>query len=164
MARDTKRDVGRIDAMIHLIQDAIDHVRGIARGLRPVASGPDGFIISIESHVAEMQRLLGVKIRFRKQGRVLIGDDFAAAHLYQIVKELLNNAVKYGDGSGISLQMRDTGRGIRITMKNGVGKKEGRKKASGIGLNIIRHRADLIGAKLTVSQLKDVFCVELELQ
>ncbi len=163
MARDTNRDVGRIDAMIHLIQNAIDHVRGIARGLRPVAPGPDGFAHSIENHVAELRRLLGVKIRLKRQGRLFIKDDFAAAHLYQIVRELLHNAIKYGNKGNISLTMRESGQGIMIVIKNRIEGRGAEDGARGMGLDIIRHRAHLIGAVVRVYREKEAFCAELSL-
>ena len=78
-----------------------------------------------------------------------------ASQLYRIAQEAATNAAKHSrtkqiairlasKANGLLLAVRDTGRGI--SAKNG--------KAAGMGLDIMRYRADMIGAMFWIDSAR----------
>jgi signal transduction histidine kinase len=98
------------------------------------------------------------------EGAVDLGDE-TAFHLYRIAQEALNNAARHADAAhvhvavrpapeGLALVVRDDGRGIAPEVL---------EARPGLGLRTMRHRAEQIGARLTVRPLEaggtEVRCV-----
>jgi signal transduction histidine kinase len=74
-----------------------------------------------------------------------------AGHLYRIAQEATNNAVKHARASRITIRLvRKPGRLILEIADDGtgMGKHEGDQK--GLGLGVMQHRADVIGAELSI--------------
>ena len=74
-----------------------------------------------------------------------------ASHLYRIAQEALTNAARHGRSTlvDISLVAEDEGFRLRIT-DNGVGFSRAAPSAPGMGLKIMKYRADMIGAKFDI--------------
>jgi signal transduction histidine kinase len=75
-----------------------------------------------------------------------------ASHLYRIAQEALTNASRHGRASlvDISLKARENGFSLRIT-DNGVGLMPALPSSAGMGLKIMKYRADMIGAKFEIT-------------
>ena len=75
-----------------------------------------------------------------------------ASHLYRITQEALTNASRHGHASlvDISLIAKEDSFTLRIT-DNGVGFVRTAPSGSGMGLKIMKYRADMIGAKFEIA-------------
>jgi signal transduction histidine kinase len=75
-----------------------------------------------------------------------------ASHLYRIAQEALTNASRHGHASlvDISLIATEEAFTLRIT-DNGVGFVRTAPSGSGMGLKIMKYRADMIGAKFEIA-------------
>jgi signal transduction histidine kinase len=75
-----------------------------------------------------------------------------ASHLYRITQEALTNAARHGLATlvDISLQAKESGFSLRIT-DNGVGLMPALPSSAGMGLKIMKYRADMIGAKFEIT-------------
>jgi signal transduction histidine kinase len=85
-------------------------------------------------------------------------DNAAAVHLYRIAQEAINNAIKHGQASQITLSLSSANGQILLSVKdNGVGlpKANGSHKASGMGLRVMNYRAAMIGANVQVESPSD---------
>jgi signal transduction histidine kinase len=73
-------------------------------------------------------------------------------HLYRIVQEAVNNAIKHGKAPQITitLSIRREGGMVLMVRDNGVGFPTDVAKRRGMGLRIMHHRARMIGAILEV--------------
>jgi signal transduction histidine kinase len=82
---------------------------------------------------------------------VLIEDSQTTGHLYRIAQEAVNNALKHAGARRIRVSLsRGTG-ALRLQIKdNGRGLPTAQRPNSGLGLEIMRHRAHVIGASLEV--------------
>lgn len=145
----------KISEISRLLREAVDQARGIARGLLAVSPGPEGFIEAIEQHAEDLRKFRSVKVEITKQGDVWVPDPFIALHLYHIVRELLTNAAKHGRGA-VSLSMAENAHDLLIVVENEVPSNPP-KDSNGIGLNLIRHRANLICAGLSFTVENGVF-------
>ncbi len=134
------------------INDAVAQTRSIARGLCPVGLGKLGLASSLEEYASSVSRMLRVDCRASIRGEVVVRDETVALHLYRIVQEAVNNAVRHGQARNVRirltagkdaliLQVRDDGRGLPREVE----------KARGMGLRTMQYRADVLGARLEVS-------------
>jgi signal transduction histidine kinase len=76
-------------------------------------------------------------------------DAIVAGHLYRIAQEATNNALKHSRAREIVIALkRQRGHVTLRVSDDGCGLTEG--KSSGMGLHVMRHRASVIGAELTL--------------
>ena len=151
----------KIGEISRLLREAVDQARGIARGLLAVSPGPEGFIEAIEQHAEDLRKFRGVQVSITKQGEVWIKDTFLALHLYYIVRELLSNAAKHGCGA-VSLSIAENAKELHIIVKNEVPSNP-KNDNNGIGLDLIRHRANLICAGLSFTVEHGIFKAEVRI-
>jgi signal transduction histidine kinase len=145
----------RLDQMGQMLRDAISQTRSLARGLVPVGSDSDALQNGLTELVDHINRAGRAKIRFECPKPVAVSDPFVAAHLYRIAQEAVNNAIKHAKAKEIvvRLSIRDARPRLEIS-DNGVGLVKGGSKG-GIGLGVMRHRANAVGAKLSIESKRD---------
>lgn len=133
------------------LRECIGLTRSLARGLAPVVLKTEGLTGALE-HLARLTGRSGkVQCRFICRRPVTVADAQVAKHLYRIAQEAVNNALKHARARSICLTLaRDPGQ-LRLQIKDdGRGLPRGRKGGAGMGLEIMRHRAHVIGAALKV--------------
>ena len=141
-------DIGEI---VELIDQAITMTRGFARGLNPVRLEADGLVFALSELANNMTRLFGITCRFEYTNVVLIHDNSMATHLYRIVQEALNNAIKHGKADTVTIMLRREGSSCILTVQdNGSGIGNSAHHGKGIGLNIMQYRASMIGGTLDI--------------
>ena len=83
----------------------------------------------------------------REVGFLIGGLGIPSRHLYRIAQEAISNAIKHGKAMNIIVQLESLGDGIRLSVKDdGVGLPHLPPKNAGMGLRIMAHRANMIGA------------------
>jgi two-component system CheB/CheR fusion protein len=142
------KQVGEI--AVH-IRDAIAHTRKLARGLSPVELEANGFVSALQELTANAQKIFGVECRLELSAPIFIHNNVLATHLYRIVQEAINNAVKHGKARRISISAKPAGEKIALTISDdGIGFSTGTKKSGGMGLHIMKYRAGVLNAPLEV--------------
>jgi len=133
------------------LQVAISQVRALSRGLMPVDVDAEGLLHSIENLVTEVRSQSNVSILLNINDRVRVSDSSSALHLFRIVQEALNNAVKHAGADQILVSVGiEAARGCIIIHDNGNGFRQQADKSAGLGLRIMRHRCGLIDAELKI--------------
>jgi len=134
------------------LQEAISQVRALSRGLMPVDIDAEGFMNSVQVLIEEIRMQSNINIQLTIRDRVKISDNSCAMHLYRIVQEALNNAIKHADADQIDVGMGiEDSRGCLLVRDNGRGMKAGAEESRGLGLRIMRHRCGLIDAELEIN-------------
>lgn len=141
----------RLDQMGTLLREAIGQTRYLARGLVPVGGGPDALQTGLAELASRTNSLRSVHCDFDSPASVLLPDAVATGHLYRIAQEAVNNALKHSGARRISLRLQPGGGRLLLEVSDDGAGFPAKKKASGVGLGVMRHRAGLIGAELTVS-------------
>jgi PAS domain S-box-containing protein len=137
------------------LEEALWHVRALSKGLVPVELDAEGLMAALVSLAERTSELPGVHCTFRCDKPVAILDNQTATHLYRLSQESVTNALKHGGASNIVISLSDDG--VVITLKitdDGVGIDCKNPETVGTGLQIMRYRAKLIRAKLTISPIK----------
>lgn len=134
------------------LREAITQARAIASGLAPVRVERRGLADALAELARRTNRVRGVSCRFDCVGSVLIDSPDAASHLYRIAQEALNNALRHGQPTAVRIGLEIHGGEIRLLVEdNGAGFDPTGVVGAGMGLNLMRHRAALIGARLTIA-------------
>jgi two-component system, LuxR family, sensor kinase FixL len=133
------------------LEQALEHVRALSKGLVPVEVDAEGLMVALADLAARTSELHGVNCTFRCQQPVCILDNQTATHLYRLSQESVTNSLKHGRASKIVISLADDGELITLKIADdGKGFSEERHQSAGTGLRIMRYRAGLIRAKLTI--------------
>lgn len=130
------------------LRDAITQTRMLAHSLAPYRLDANGLEAALQELVAQSALTGKIKCRLVCPAPVALKDD-AALHLYRIAQEAVNNAVKHSRAERLTvslaqrenfleLEVADNGRGLPVD------------RLAGIGLQVMRHRASVIGADLAM--------------
>lgn len=134
------------------IRQTVQSTRLLSHGLSPVPLGSEGLMIALGELVAGTQTIPGVSCELICDEKVSVENEVHATHLYRIAQEALNNALKHSRATRIvvSLEERED-RWVLTVTDNGKGLKIRPKKTDGLGLRLMKYRAQVIGAQLEVT-------------
>ncbi len=126
-------------------------VRQMADELQPVALLEHGFVAALEELAARVRARGGITCQVKDHGFPAELDTFVATHLYRIAQEAVNNALQHAAAKGIVIALAADNGQLRLTVgDDGVGIPDSAEARGGMGLRIMRYRADLIGAAFEI--------------
>ncbi|HUE14694.1 MAG TPA: ATP-binding protein, partial [Planctomycetaceae bacterium] len=133
------------------IQRALREVRSAVQGLVPVEVDASGFMVALETLAAQTQDRCGIECRIDSREPVQVDDNVLATHLFRIVQEAINNAVKHSHARQIIVRPESHDGQLSVTVEDdGVGIEEHSRQNGGMGLRIMQYRAGVIDAALAV--------------
>jgi PAS domain S-box-containing protein len=142
-----KGDAARITS---LLKDALALTRSLARGLHPVALLTGGLNAALGELAQRSKGVFRVDCRCECQSDIEL-ENTTATHLYRIAQEAVTNAVKHGHAKQIEIQLSSNPHRIVLSVKdNGVGIAALDPASEGMGLRIMKYRADMIGGALAL--------------
>jgi PAS domain S-box-containing protein len=137
--------------IVRLVNEAIHKARELSRGLMPGLAKPNGLMASLEQMAHEVEEVFGVSCRFYSDEPLLIRDATVASHLYHIAQEAVSNGIKHGKARHIEINLRHRrASGVLIVRDDGCGITPGPAERSGMGLDIMKHRAKMIGGAVVI--------------
>ena len=145
-----------VNEIVGHLNQSIETARSLARGLLPVRTETGGLCAALRALAARSRDLYGLEVTFQSEVcPEFVFTETDASHLYRITQEALTNASRHGHASlvDISLIAKEDGFALRIT-DNGVGFVRAAPSAPGMGLKIMKYRADMIGAKFEIAANK----------
>jgi len=129
---------------------AITQTRELAHGLLPIAAGAEGLMNALQE-LARMTVLAGKSCEFQCEHPVRISDSAVASHLYRIAQEAVNNSLKHAEAEHIRLSLEERGSVIELTIEDdGRGLPRRKSSSGGMGLQVIQHRARLMGGDIAI--------------
>jgi PAS domain S-box-containing protein len=137
--------------IVGLVNEAIDKTRELSHGLLPVLSDAGGLMTALESLALQVEDLFQVTCTFECADAVPIRESEVATHLYHIAQEAVNNGLRHGKPTRISIQLAGGPEPFLQVADDGVGLQQGRERGQGMGLLIMSYRAKMVGGSLTVS-------------
>jgi len=134
-----------------LAMGAVQEVKRLAHGLYPTDLDRLGLQAVLGELARSLSRMYGVECAYQGEESTIELDERTALHLYRIAQEATTNSVKHGrpqqvaidlfrENDAIHLLVRDDGDGISGTIGPG----------RGMGLKIMQHRANMVGARLDI--------------
>ncbi|HBE73708.1 MAG TPA: hypothetical protein DDW31_06460 [candidate division Zixibacteria bacterium] len=132
-----------------IARQTMGQVSALARGLSPLSLKSGGMSMGL-AELAKSTSALGVQCRASVDDSVDFSDLARATHLYRIAQEAVNNALKHSGAGLIEISLfREEGNTVLAVSDDGRGLAGG-AKPGGMGLNIMRYRAGMIGAELEI--------------
>jgi signal transduction histidine kinase len=98
-----------------------------------------------------VSKLFNISCGFKCPRPALLADNTVATHLYRIAQEAITNAVKHGRAKSIVVSLNSSGDESTLTITDdGSGFPVGASATGGLGLRIMKYRAEMIGASLRI--------------
>jgi signal transduction histidine kinase len=138
-----------------LIRDGARQARMLSRGLSPVSVEAHGLMSALAELTENSSMLFNNTCRFKCAKPISIEDNIVATHLYRIAQEAISNAARHGRAETIVVALRRTVHETRLSSTDdGCGLPPPAARSGGMGLRIMRYRAKLIRAVLTIGAAK----------
>jgi signal transduction histidine kinase len=103
------------------------------------------------SDLVDRTQLLGrVKCTFVCPKPVEVADNLTATHLFLIAQEAVHNAIKHASARAIQIVLKADDELTLSVQDDGIGLPESIDGLHGLGLRIMRNRAAIAGASLTI--------------
>jgi signal transduction histidine kinase len=133
-------------------QSALDKVRSLSQALHPVMLEEAGLERTLDWYLPVAEKQSGIKITYEKSGTAFGVDGNAAIHVYRVVQEALNNAVKHSGAERVWVRLifQTDKLGLEVE-DHGCGFTLGGERR-GIGLVAMRERAELLGGSIEFLQ------------
>lgn len=141
-----------VEELINMCNVAIANTRSMARGLSPV-SGEEGTLVSaVNALAARMSERNNVKIRFDFDfDEPLVLTEASATHVYRIVQEALTNVTRHSRAERVRIHLERSAGELRLRVDDdGIGFVPCAGGEHGLGLKIMRYRAQMLGGQLHV--------------
>lgn len=158
---DAAQDVEEIAMMI---READEFARTLARGLVQVDIEKKGLSVALQDLCNRTEKLTGVLCKFYDFEDAEVNDHNLALHLYRIAQEAINNAIKHGKPGKVFVRLSNNEHQTSLTViDDGAGFSDEKKPAEGSGIEIMKHRARVMGGVFeitrTLDELTQIRCV-----
>lgn len=130
-----------------LVNEALAHTRILVRGLDPVLPQSEPFATMLAKLAESTERLFrGVTCRFTGDAALTLDSVTVAQHLFFVVQEATNNAIRHGKATRIDIELTSDREAFTLLIRdNGTGLAKGGEPSAGIGLRIMSHRVHSLG-------------------
>jgi signal transduction histidine kinase len=127
-------------------------MRALIFELRPEALAEEGIVAALGKQAAALSARSGLPIAVDGSRGRLDLEPKVEEHLYRIVLEALNNAIKHAQATHATVGVRATGGRLAIIISDdGTGFDVTQPYPGHLGLATMRERAEALGAELSVS-------------
>lgn len=139
------------ERVYEILRETVREARRISHGLSPAAvrnRGLAGGLLLLAEHAnaaGQIQCLTEIDTSVRAL------DVSQETHLYRIAQEALSNAIRHSKSDLVKITLaRHDGDCVLEVRDRGIGFDPSGAKSDGIGLRVMRHRANIIGARLNI--------------
>ncbi|OGH55873.1 MAG: hypothetical protein A3G34_00445 [Candidatus Lindowbacteria bacterium RIFCSPLOWO2_12_FULL_62_27] len=140
--------------IVKLARQAVERARKLSRGLYPVTLERHGLLSALQELADSATLMYGIRCSVSAPRRIDIRKSTTAIQLYRIAQESVHNAVKHGRAGRVTVGLlRRKGRGVLEITDDGTGF-DTHTKSTGMGLNVMRHRAELIDGELRIRAMR----------
>jgi signal transduction histidine kinase len=138
--------------LVGMIEEGIDLARSLARGLAPVELDMQGLMAALRE-LAHRTGLGGrVMCELEMPEPVFLNEPRVITQLFRIAQEAVRNAVRHSGAERIVIGLHQAGEKLVMNVTDdGVGLPEV-WPTEGMGLNIMKHRAEMIGAEILIER------------
>lgn len=135
-----------------LIHEMLDAAYVISRGVWPWGPEPGDLIPALQAMARQTLDEFGIVCEFDHHGDCVVADGSMAMHLYRIAREAVANAAKHAKAWKISVVLDGTAEALVLTVTDdGTGPPDSSQEHRGMGLNIMRYRAQSMGGTLAIT-------------
>ncbi len=156
LARKSLSEAAEARKLAGLIEKTADQAHALSQGLLVADLERGGLASALQELASRTRELFGVPCRYAGPADVpSVGAD-AARQLYRIAQEAATNAAKHSRAKAIVIRLAEKRKGLLLSVRDtGTGILPKKAKGSGMGLDIMRYRAGMIGATLWIDSARN---------
>jgi two-component system sensor kinase FixL len=145
-----ERQAALAGRVAELVNAGIGQARDLAHGLYPVGL-EQGLDTALHALASDTEENTGISCRFKWTDDLIDLDPTVAMHLYRIAQECVANAMRHASPGSIVIELRRHQNELQLSVQDDGGgmNLEGRPPR-GIGMDIMTHRASLLGGRIEV--------------
>jgi two-component system sensor kinase FixL len=137
------------------INRAIEDTRNLARGISPVTLDRGSLIMLFDKMKEDVENKCEISFELEVDKSIEFEDIMIPTHLYYITQEAVKNAVRHSRAKHIRIRFFSDDKHIHLVVEDdGVGITRKVIKEKGIGLDIMKYRARMLGGTLDVHSVK----------
>lgn len=143
--------------VINILNESINEVRDLSHDIIPMDVEKEGVHQAFNHLKLQSERLHGVNCILETEERILqkINRRKVATNLYNIAQEAIKNAISHGEAKNIKIALIEHDQQLYLHVKDDGKGFEYTEKSSGMGLKIMKHRAEELGGSLRIKKGKD---------
>lgn len=147
-----REEISAVTESRGLVQEAVAKTRNLSLGLAPVSLGAGGFPDALRELAATTERVFRVACDLECDPGVVVDSPLAATNLYRVAQEAISNGVRHGRCRRIAVSVSVDAEDLTLSIRDdGVGLSGSAGERYGLGLGIMRHRAEVLGGTLEVT-------------
>ncbi len=133
------------------LQETLKQVRALSHGLVPIEIDAQGFTTALRNLTENIQQQSHVQVNLELHDDIHFSNNTMVLHLYRIIQEALNNAIKHGKPSEIRISLSiDGDDGLLKVYDNGKGIADDIDNNNGLGLSIMKYRSNLFEGEIKI--------------
>jgi two-component system NarL family sensor kinase len=140
-----------IKASTHL-DELIARMREVANNLMPSALKRKGLIVAIQEFISKAEESTGVRILFEHPHELKLTEE-QSINIYRAIQEIVNNCMKHAKATELHIIFTQKKEMLTILCRdNGTGFDYSKmlREGSGIGLQSLKNRTEIVGGRLQV--------------
>ena len=144
--------IGRIDAMMESVNEALASVKRISKEIRPPQLDALGLIGAIQWDIDQVEKKTGLKGIMTGETAELDIQGQVSTVLYRVFREALTNILRHANANHVYIKLSQQLGSVILTIKDdgrGITKKE-LKGTTSLGLVGIRERLRMVGGTFTI--------------
>jgi signal transduction histidine kinase len=147
--------VESIQEIADVVNRSIENARSLARGLLPVRD-TGGLTPALQELASRSRDLYGLEVDVLLEVSPEVHfSESEASHIYRIAQEALTNAARHGHASRVEITLSAARYAFLLCVSDdGEGMPKPKAPYTGMGLNIMKYRAGMIGAKFEIVSRK----------
>ncbi len=131
-----------------ITQSALEHVRSLSQALHPVILDEDGLDSTLDWYLPKIERQTGIAIAYEKSGLSFEIENSDGIHIYRVLQEAVNNAVRHSCSSEIKVRLQYLSASLVLEVEDHGTGLPPHPPRSGIGLVGMQERAELLDAQI----------------
>lgn len=148
--------VDAANEIAEMVKDADEYTRSLSRGLVHVDMEKKGLSVGLQKLCSKFTSVTGVSCQFVESGDVEIENYNISLHLFRIAQEAVNNAIKHANADHIVVHLSRDFKEVCVTVTdNGDGFEMGDGHGNGLGIQIMRHRAGMLGGFMEIERTEN---------
>lgn len=148
--------VEAVNEIAEMVKDADEYTRTLSRGLVHVDMEKKGLSVGLQKLCSKFTNVTGISCQYKESGDVEIENYNISLHLFRIAQEAVNNAIKHANADYIVVHLSRDPKEVCVTVTdNGDGFEIEDGHGNGLGIQIMRHRAGMLGGFMEIERTEN---------
>jgi signal transduction histidine kinase len=144
-------ETAEAEKLVRYVEQGIDLTRNLARGFFSPELDADGLTVALQGLAENVTERFGIDCVFEGEESRGIHDSAIATQLYRIAQEAVANSIKHAAAQRITIRLAMKPSEISLAISDdGIGFPDRLPRTEGLGLQLMRHGASLVGASFDV--------------